>query len=133
MNVANVPLVPGVFIKCDRRQVQQRKGMRHSKLKDKGMLPNSVLNTAQGTMGLIISLGTSSPACSDLCGLAFGLHTTINKYCNKLGKHFLPEECESLGTFINFFTSKFSSYYVFLTLSSVCMYVYMLRCSINLM
>lgn len=69
--------------------------MGHSKLIDNGMLPNSLLNTAQDTMGLIISLSTSSPACSVLCGLVFGLRITINKYCNKLGKRFLPEGYEA--------------------------------------
>lgn len=79
MNVAHVPLVPSVFMKCVRRQVQQRKGMRHSKSSDKRMLPNSVLNAAQGTICVRISLGTTIPHCSVLCGLAFGLSATIRQ------------------------------------------------------
>lgn len=79
MNVANFPLVPSVFMKYVKRQVQQRKGMRHSKLNDKRMLPDSVLNTAQGTICKIICSGTSSPDCGVLCGLAFGLCATIRQ------------------------------------------------------
>lgn len=75
-------------------EVQQRKGMRHSKLNDKRMMPNLfwIQPKAQNAKGLV-QVPTAQT-------VVFCVHwlldcvLLLDKYCSKLGNHFLPEQCE---------------------------------------
>lgn len=75
-------------------EVQQRKGMRHSKLNDKRMMPNLfwIQPKAQNAKGLV-QVPTARTVVFCVRWL-LDCVLLLDKYCNKLGNHFLPEQCE---------------------------------------
>lgn len=93
-------------------EVQQRKAMRHSKLKDKRVMPNLfwIQPKAQNVKGLVqVPTAQTVVFC---VGWLSDFMLLLEKYCNKLGNHFLPEQW-SLKTCIEFFRHKISFRYVF--------------------
>ena len=103
---------------------------------DKKMLPNLVLNTAQGTICKRTSSGTSSPDCDILCGLAFGLCSTIRQVLQQIRELFSVRKVWSLMIGTDFFRHKISFCHVFPYLcvrAYKCVCEYMCRCSVNLM
>lgn len=75
-------------------EVQQRKAVRHSKLNDKRIMPNLfwIQPKAQNAKGLVqVPIVQTVVFC---VGWLLDCVLLLDKNCNKLGNHFLPEQCE---------------------------------------
>lgn len=80
-------------------EVQQRKAMRCSELNDKRVMPNLfwIQPKAQNAKGFV-----QVPAAQTVVfcvGWLSDCVLLLDKYCNKLGNHFLLEQCESSYVF----------------------------------